>query len=124
MPKVLFVCIHNTARSVIAEAIFNSLSKNCVAESAGLEKADKIDENVKMILEKRGLKAKEKPRSLDEVDLNEYDYIVTVCDETCFLNANECWAVENPVGKSLDVYERVFEEIYERVEDLVRRLGC
>ncbi len=38
MIKILFVCIHNSARSQMAEAFLNSLGiKNVIAESAGLE---------------------------------------------------------------------------------------
>jgi len=83
--KVLFVCIRNTARSIIAEAIFNSLAKKWKAESAGIERAERIDEKVREILERKGLKAKEKPRTLENVNLEEYDLIVTVCEESCII---------------------------------------
>ncbi|MEM3477988.1 MAG: low molecular weight phosphatase family protein, partial [Archaeoglobaceae archaeon] len=75
--KVLFVCIRNTARSVIAEAIFNSVAKIWKAESAGIEKAERVDENVAEFLRRRGLKPKDKPRSIEEVNLEDYDLIVT-----------------------------------------------
>ncbi|MDK2796336.1 MAG: hypothetical protein PWQ22_218 [Archaeoglobaceae archaeon] len=124
--KVLFVCIRNTARSVIAEAIFNSLAKNYKAESAGVERAEKIDEKVKEILEMRGLRAKEKPRSLKDVDLGDYDLVITVCEESsCIVLPHKRlvrWHIEDPVGKSDEVYEGVFMEIEERVKGLLRKL--
>lgn len=125
--KVLFVCIRNTARSVIAEAIFNSLAKNYKAESAGVEIAEKIDEKVKEILEMRGLRAKDKPRSLKDVNLGDYDLVITVCEESsCIALPHRRlvrWHIEDPVGKSDEVYERVFMEIEERVKGLLRELG-
>ncbi|MET1123960.1 MAG: low molecular weight phosphatase family protein [Archaeoglobaceae archaeon] len=125
--KVLFVCIHNTARSVMAEAIFNSMAKSWRAESAGIEKAERVDETVRRLLAERGLRAKERPRTIDEVNLDEYDLIVTVCEESsCFVLPTEkpveSWHIENPVGKDEEVYRRVFAEIEERVRELVRRL--
>jgi arsenate reductase len=127
MRRVLFVCIHNTARSVMAEAVFNSLARNWRAESAGVEGAEEIDSVVKHLLAEKGLRAKEKPRRLDEVDLEKYDYIVTVCDElSCVAlpvyKPIESWSVENPAGKSEEVYRRVMAEIEKKVEELVHRL--
>ncbi len=124
--KVLFVCIRNTARSVMAEAIFNSFAKSWTAESAGIEKAEKIDEEVRKILERRGLKAKDRPKLLKEVELNDYDLIVTVCEESfCVVIPHSKvlrWYIEDPVGKSKEVYEKVFEEIEKRVRRLVLEL--
>ena len=42
MKKVLFVCVQNTCRSVMAEGIFNSLAKERKAESAGVKKVDRL----------------------------------------------------------------------------------
>ncbi|MEM0351093.1 MAG: low molecular weight phosphatase family protein, partial [Archaeoglobaceae archaeon] len=80
--KVLFVCIRNTARSIIAETIFNSLAKKWKAESAGVEKAERIDEGVAKFLLEKGFKPKERPRSIEEVNFDDYELIVTVCEES------------------------------------------
>ena len=45
MKKALFVCIHNSARSQMAEAFLNSLGAGqCVAESAGLEPGTLVEQ--------------------------------------------------------------------------------
>jgi arsenate reductase len=124
--KVLFVCIRNTARSIIAEAIFNSLAKKWKAESAGIERAERIDEKVREILERKGLKAKEKPRTLEDVNLEEYDLIVTVCEESCIILPTAkrvvSWNVEDPVGKGDEVYEKVFNSISENIKTLLKEI--
>lgn len=124
--KVLFVCIKNSARSVIAEAVFNSLAKKWRAESAGIQKGDKIDEKVREILEKEGLKAKELPRSVEEVNLNDYELVVTVCDEISCINLPAKnvlrWYIEDPAGKSYEAYKEVFNKIKKKVEELVDEL--
>jgi len=123
--KVLFVCMKNTARSIVAEAIFNSFAKKWEAESAGIMKAENVDEKVKEILERRGLKAKDKPKSLEEVNLEDYDLVIAVCEESCpLIPAKKLlrWNVEDPVGKGEEIYEKVFEEIEEKVKELVKEL--
>lgn len=125
--KVLFVCIRNTARSVIAEAIFNSVAKIWKAESAGIEKAERVDENVAEFLRRRGLKPKDKPRSIEEVNLQDYDLIVTVCEESsCVVLPTSKkmihWHIEDVAGKDFATIEKAFNEIKKKVEELVREL--
>ncbi|MEM4279832.1 MAG: low molecular weight phosphatase family protein [Archaeoglobaceae archaeon] len=125
--KVLFVCIRNTARSVIAEAIFNSVAKIWKAESAGIEKAERVDENVAEFLRRRGLKPKDKPRSIEEVNLEDYDLIVTVCEESsCVVLPTSKkmihWHIEDVAGKDFVTIEKAFNEIKKKVEELVREL--
>lgn len=125
--KVLFVCIHNTARSVIAEAIFNSLAKNWKAESAGIERAERVDEKVAEFLRKKGLMAKDKPRSIEEVNLEDYDLIVTVCEESsCIVLPTSkkviSWHIEDVAGKDFKAIEKAFDEIKKKVEELVKEL--
>ncbi len=125
--KVLFVCIHNTARSVMAEALFNAMAKSWKAESAGVKKAEKVDETVKRLLAEKGLKAKNKPRTIDEVNLDDYDLIVTVCEESsCVVLPTDKpvkrFYIEDPAGKDEATYRRVLAEIEERIKNLITEL--
>lgn len=125
--KVLFVCIHNTCRSVMAEAIFNSLAKTWRAESAGVEAADELDPVALEVIRRRGYKIEKiKPERLDDVQLENYRLVVTVCDEASCVNIQhpyiERWYIEDPRGKPEEVYERVFDEIEARVKGLLGRI--
>lgn len=127
--KVLFVCIHNTCRSIIAEVIFNSLSKNWIAESAGAKPANEVDKTVVKMLVERGYPKegiKKKPSTLNKVKLEDYDLIVTTCKDSCpFIpvkGKQVHWDVENPAGKAEGVYEKVFVEIEKKVKELVSEI--
>ena len=129
--KVLFVCIHNTCRSVMAEAVFNSLAKTWKAESAGVEAAEELDALALEVIRSRGYETgKAKPVNLEELGrlkgLKEYQLVVTVCDEAGCVNIQhpntERWHVENPRGGARETYERVFNEIELKVKELLRRI--
>ena len=85
MQKVLFVCIHNSARSQMAEAFLNKLGDgNFTAESAGIEPGT-LNPIVAEAMLEVGLDISNNtchsverfiPRS------EEFDYVITVCDET------------------------------------------
>ena len=110
----------------MAEALFNSMAKEWRAESAGVEKAENVNPVVKGLLAERGLNAKEKSRTIDEVNLEEFDLVVTVCEESsCVVlpaSKVERWHIEDPAGKSEEVYRRVLAEIEEKVRALVEML--
>lgn len=85
MKKVLFVCVHNSARSQMAEAYLNLLGKGkFIAESAGLEPG-KLNPYVVKVLKEDGIDISAKNTN-DVFDYlkqgKRYDYVVTVCDET------------------------------------------
>jgi len=88
--KVLFVCVHNAARSQMAEAFLNHLGEGIFfAESAGLEKGVLNPLAVK-VMDEIGYDI-----SLNEVNSvfefykehRLYNYVVTVCDES---NGQKC----------------------------------
>ena len=85
MKKVLFVCIHNSARSQMAEAFLNKLGDgNFTAESAGIEPGTLNPIVVEAMLE-LGLDISK--NTCDSVERfiprsEEFDYMITVCDET------------------------------------------
>lgn len=82
--SVLFVCIHNSARSQMAEAFVNARCAGKVrAYSAGLERGT-INGTVVRAMAEIGYDLSANPtKSVDDpvVREREYDYVVTVCDE-------------------------------------------
>jgi arsenate reductase (thioredoxin) len=80
---VLFVCIHNSARSQMAEAFVNAHSRSLRAFSAGLE-AGRLNRVVVHVMRELGIDiASNRTKSVadPEVAARAYDYVVTVCDE-------------------------------------------
>ncbi len=82
--KVLFVCIHNSARSQMAEAFLNTLGEGRFqAESAGLEPG-KLNQLVVKSMSEEGMDISGN-RTKDVFEFHrqgkKYDYVITVCDE-------------------------------------------
>jgi arsenate reductase len=82
--KVLFVCIHNSARSQMAEAFLNSLGGELFeAQSAGFEPGN-INPLVVEVMGELGYDlSKNKTNSVFEFfkEGRRYSYVITVCDE-------------------------------------------
>jgi len=83
MKKVLFICIHNSARSQMAEAFLNRLGANeYVAESAGLEPG-KLNPFVVEAMKEIGYDISQNlTKSVFDFHQagKKYDYVVKVCD--------------------------------------------
>ena len=105
--KVLFVCIHNSARSQIAEAFLNHIAGNRFeATSAGLEKGTLNPLAVRVMSEVGIDISKNQTKDVFEFYKNGrlFNYVVTVCDaansERCpiFPSASKTfhWSFEDP----------------------------
>ena len=83
--KILFVCIHNSARSVMAEAFINHLcGAQYQAQSAGIEPG-KLNPVVAQAMAEIGLDVSgHQPRAVADVlqSGQTFDTVITVCDET------------------------------------------
>ncbi len=82
--KVLFVCVHNSARSQMAEALLNHLAGDrFIAESAGLEPG-KLNPLAVEAMKDMGIDISQKGTQ-DVFDLykqgRRFNYVITVCDE-------------------------------------------
>ncbi|MGD2086505.1 MAG: arsenate reductase ArsC [Candidatus Aminicenantes bacterium] len=95
--KVLYVCVHNSARSQMAEAFTNTLGRegkyrkdvSIEAESAGFEPG-KLNPVVVEVMKEIGIDiSNNKTNSVFEFykEGRLYDYVITVCDES---NAEQC----------------------------------
>jgi arsenate reductase len=83
--KVLFVCIHNSARSQMAEELLRKLAGDRFeVESAGIEPG-KLNPVVVEVLKEEGvdIAAKKTQAVMDLLQQGKlYSYVITVCDET------------------------------------------
>jgi arsenate reductase len=84
MKKVLFLCIHNSARSQMAEAYLKKFAGDTFhAESAGLEKGILNPVAVEVMKEDGIDISRNETKSVDDFfrEGRTYDYVITVCDE-------------------------------------------
>ncbi|MEO8884697.1 MAG: arsenate reductase ArsC [Mucilaginibacter sp.] len=130
--NILFVCIHNSARSQMAEAFLNHYNgKSLIAESAGLEPG-KLNPNVVKVMQEVGIDISHKGTQ-EVFDLFKkgrlFQAVITVCDEA---SAEGCpifpgvvrrmgWSFSDPSsfkGTEQEVLEntrKVRDEIKEKV---------
>lgn len=84
MKKVLFVCIHNSARSQMAESFLNQMGQGKFqAKSAGLEPG-KLNPFVVKVMDEEGIDISSNPtksvKSLMDAG-EKFDYVIAVCDK-------------------------------------------
>lgn len=132
--KVLFVCIHNSARSQMAEALLNQMcGDRFEAQSAGLTPGT-LNPLVVEVLAEEGIDIRGKATQavFDVVKRSEiFAYVITVCDEA---SAERCpifpgvttrlhWSFPDPSGfegtreEKLHRTRAVLETIRERVAE-------
>ena len=81
-PKVLFLCVHNSARSQMEEAFLNKYSDNFEVVSAGLE-AGNLNTFVVEVMKEVGIDiSNNKTKSAFDLYKQNFlfSYVITVCD--------------------------------------------
>ncbi|MBI3740764.1 MAG: arsenate reductase ArsC [Chloroflexi bacterium] len=80
---ILFVCVHNSARSILAEQLVNHFhAARFVARSAGLD-AREVNPYTLRVLREIGIDASDaRSKSVEEFRGANFDWIVTVCAPT------------------------------------------
>ena len=129
MKKILFVCVHNSGRSQMAEAFFNQLAKSKArAISAGTQPATQINPTVVAAMRELGMEiGNQKPKSLTLEMMESADRVITMgCNvaETCPASfiPTEDWELDDPEGKSIEETRQIRDQIKTRVEVLVKEL--
>ncbi|MEN8615278.1 arsenate reductase ArsC [Dehalogenimonas sp. THU2] len=129
LKKVLFVCIHNSGRSKMAEAFFNHYAHGeAVAESAGTEPGDSVNPVVVEAMKELGFDLSASlPRLLTFEMTQGIEKAITMgcMDNACPVIAapKEDWALTDPKGKDLTTVRQIRDEIKQRVLDLIKALG-
>ena len=102
--KILILCTGNSCRSQMAQGFLQSLDKNIEVHSAGTEPADQINQTAVKVMHETGIDiGQNKPQSVDKYLNDEWDYVITVCD-----NANETCPVF--IGKVKNRLHMGFED--------------
>ena len=119
---ILFVCVHNSGRSQMAEAFFNQLAKGKArATSAGTEPAAAVDPTVVAAMREVGINlSQNRPKALTLEMLDEADGVITMgcgVEGTCpaSMVETEDWDLEDPKGKPLERVRQIRDEIRARV---------
>jgi arsenate reductase len=85
--KILVLCTGNSCRSQIAQGFLQSFDKNIEVHSAGTFPAAKVNPRAIKVMAEAGIDiSKNSPKSVDEFLNDQWDYVITVCDdanETC-----------------------------------------
>ena len=131
--RVLFVCTHNSARSIIAEALLRRRGGDRFeSHSAGTERSEVRPLTLRVLQEAHipteGLTSK----SVDTFADQRFDYVVTVCDESrevCPLfpggGEHRHWSHDDPslvVGteaEQLAAFRAVYDAIGQRIDAFI-----
>jgi len=131
MKTVLFVCVHNSGRSQMAEAFFNQLTMGkAQAFSAGTQPADKVNPVVVEAMREVGIDiSSNKPKALTMDIVEKADRMITmgcgaeagaVCPAS-FIETED-WALEDPEGQTLEQVRKIRDEIKDRVKKIIEAI--
>ncbi|MFL0266695.1 arsenate reductase ArsC [Candidatus Clostridium radicumherbarum] len=127
-PKVAFICVHNSCRSQMAEALGKLYAADMFESySAGTELRDKINEDaVRIIKDLYNIDMNKTQKSKLLTDLPDVDIVVKMgCNVVCpFLPSRheEDWGLEDPSGKSDEEFIKTAKKIEEKIKDLAQRI--
>lgn len=128
-PVVLFLCIHNSGRSLAAKVLLDHYAQGRIeVRSAGSEPGDQLNPSVVTVLQERGLDtSKEFPKPLTDDDAREADVVVTMgCGDTCpFYQGKRYldWDLRDPAGLPVDQVRPIVDEIDRRVRALLAEVA-
>lgn len=128
LPKVAFVCVHNSCRSQLAEALGRSLATDTFESySAGTHVKSAINPDaVRVLREECGIymALTQSPKLLEA--LPPVDIVVTMgCNVQCPwlpCQHREDWGLADPTGQGDEAFRQTIQQIRQKVLDLRQRL--
>ena len=129
--KLLFICVQNSARSQLAEAIARHLAPSGVAAISAGSQPTMVRPQVYVVLEEVGISSEGlHSKSVNDIDPSGIDAVITLCaDGVCpiFLSLapHLHWALPDPVAiegeaERLEAFRQVRDELIRRLNYLFR----
>jgi protein-tyrosine-phosphatase len=129
MSSVLFICVGNQGRSVIAERIFNRLAAGRhTATSAGSEPGAATHPVVIDALDEIHIDARDhSPRKIDLDEVRQVDAVVSTCgEEACPVTPPGTkriyWNLPDPKNRPIEEVRPIRDEIEQRVKELLTQM--
>jgi arsenate reductase len=124
MKKVAFLCVHNSCRSQIAEALGKKLASDVFESySAGTETKPRINQDaVRLMKQVYGIDMEQTQYSklIDQIPVP--DVVISMgCDVGCpYIGRtfDDNWGLPDPTGKSDDAFLEIIRQIEEKIIDL------
>ncbi|MGB4439660.1 MAG: arsenate reductase ArsC [Sedimentibacter sp.] len=127
-PKVAFICVHNSCRSQIAEALGKHFASDVFDSfSAGTETKPQINQDAVRMMKK-----------IYNIDMGQTQYLklitelpeidITIkmgCNVICpFVDSKyeEDWGLDDPTGKSDEEFEIIIAEIEKKIKELANKI--
>jgi arsenate reductase len=129
LPKVAFICVHNSCRSQIAEALGKYLASDVFeCYSAGTETKPQINQDaVRLMKDLYGIDMEKTQKSKLLEEIPAVDIVVTMgCNVQCpFLPCKhrEDWGLEDPSGKNDEEFIKVIQTIEEKIMKLKNEIN-
>ena len=123
--RYLFVCVHNSGRSQMAEAFTRLLSNGTVeAESAGTEPSQGVNPVVVAMSEIGIDLTGHYPKVISQDMVDRADSVFTMgcsIDESCpaVFVPSEDWGLEDPAGSGIEHVRRIRDQIEAKVRELL-----
>jgi len=128
-PKVAFICVHNSCRSQIAEALGRHFASDVFESySAGTEPEPQINQDaVRLMKQIYGIDMEKTQYSKLLSDIPPVDVVVTMgCNVHCpFLPCTERfdWGLEDPTGAGDEAFIETIREIHTKIVELAQYLA-
>ena len=123
-----FVCVHNSCRSQIAEALGKKLAADIFESySAGTERREHINQDaVRLMKQVHGIDMEQSQRSKLLSDIPAPDVVILMgCNVGCPIlpsQRTENWGLDDPSGQSDDVFLATIQQIEEKILQLKEKL--
>ena len=126
--KVAFVCVHNSCRSQIAEALGKKMASDIFESySAGTEIKPQMNQDaVRLMKELYGIDMEETQSSKLVSEIPTVDVVITMgCNVNCPwlpCNYREDWGLEDPTGKDDETFRKVIQQIEDKMIELIQQI--
>jgi arsenate reductase len=123
-PKVAFICVHNSCRSQIAEALGKHFAGDVFESySAGTHLKDRINPDaVRLMKQLYGIDMEKTQRPKLLADIPPVEVVITMgCNVECpYLpcKRREDWGLEDPTGKPDEEFVEVIKIIEKKIQEL------